>query len=79
MKGKPDKLVLEPLNFADDIVRDGNCRKRAIFKNWSDTLFINLVKVDGIGPHFLLASSLKRWYMVLQQSRLSSECFLKVS
>ena len=41
-KRKPNKPVLEPLNFADDIVRGGNCRKRAIFKNWSDALFINL-------------------------------------
>ena len=32
-KSKPDKLVLEPLNFADDIVRGGNCRRRAVFKN----------------------------------------------
>ena len=37
-----DKLVLEPLNFADDIVRGGNCGKRVVFKNTSDTLFINL-------------------------------------
>ena len=33
----------------------------------------------GLGPHFLLANSLKRWYLVLQQSRMSSKCFLKVS
>ena len=42
MKGKPNKFVLEPLNFADDIVRGDNCRKRAILKNRSDALFINL-------------------------------------
>ena len=42
MKGKLNKLVLEMLNFVDDIVRDGNARKRAVFKNWLDTLFINL-------------------------------------
>ena len=41
-EGKPNKLVLESLNFADDIVRGSNCRKRTIFKNWSDTSFINL-------------------------------------
>ena len=41
-EGKPNKLVLEPLNFADDIVRGGNCRKRAVVKNWPDALFINL-------------------------------------
>ena len=35
--------------------------------------------MDGLGPHFLLASSLKRWYLVLQRSRMSSKCFLKVS
>ena len=42
MQGKPNKFVLEPLNFADDVVRDGDGRKTAIFKNWSDTLFVNL-------------------------------------
>ena len=41
-EGKPNKLVWDPLNFADDIVRGCNCQKRAIFKNWSDALFINL-------------------------------------
>ena len=41
-KGQAVKLVLELLNFAVDIVRGGNCRKRAILKNRSDTLFINL-------------------------------------
>ena len=33
----------------------------------------------GLGPHFLLASSLKRWYLVLQRSRMSSKYFLKLS
>ena len=42
MKGKSNKFVLEPLNFADDIVRGDNSQKRAVFKNWSDTVFINL-------------------------------------
>ena len=37
-----NKLVLELLNFADDIVRGGNCRKRAVFKNWLDALLVNL-------------------------------------
>ena len=41
-QGKPNKFVLEPLNFADDVVRDGDGRKRAVFRNWSDTLFVNL-------------------------------------
>ena len=40
--GQTEKFVLEPLNFADDVVRDGDGRKRAVFKNWSDTLFVNL-------------------------------------
>ena len=35
--------------------------------------------MDGLGPHFLLANSLKWWYLVLQQSRMSLKCFLKVS
>ena len=34
--------VLEPLNFADDIVRSSNSRKRAVFKNWTEALFVNL-------------------------------------
>ena len=42
MEGKPNEFVLKPLNFANDIVRGGNCRKRVILKNRSDTLFINL-------------------------------------
>ena len=42
MKGKPNKFVLEPLNFADDIDRGDNCRKRAVLKNRLDALFINL-------------------------------------
>ena len=33
---------MEPLNFADDVVRGGDCRKRAVLRNGSDTLFINL-------------------------------------
>ena len=33
----------------------------------------------GLGPHFLLATSLKRWCLVLQRSRMSSKCFLKLS
>ena len=36
------KFVLEPLNFADDIVRSDNGRNRAVFKKWSDALFIDL-------------------------------------
>ena len=41
-EGKPDKFVLEPLNFADDCVRCCYGRKGAIFENWPDTLFIDL-------------------------------------
>ena len=37
------------------------------------------IRVDGLGPHFLFPSSLKRWYLVLQLSRMSSKCFLKVT
>ena len=40
-EGKPNKFVLEPLNFTD-IVRGGNCRKRAVLENRSDALFITL-------------------------------------
>ena len=39
---RKNKLVWEPLNFVDDIVRGGNGRKRAVLKNLSDALFINL-------------------------------------
>ena len=43
MQGKPNKFILELLNFADDVVRGCNGRKRAaVFENWSDTLFVNL-------------------------------------
>ena len=41
-EGKPNKLVFELLNFTDDIVPGGNCRKRAVLKDRSDTLLINL-------------------------------------
>ena len=37
-----NKFVLEPLNFADDIVQGDNCRKRVILKNRLDLLLINL-------------------------------------
>ena len=33
----------------------------------------------GLGPHFFLANSHKRWYLWLQHSRMSSKCFWKVS
>ena len=79
MKGKPDKFVLEPLNFADDIIRGGNCRKRAVLKNRSDTLFIKLNYGGWARSHFLLTSNFNWWYLVSQRSRMSSECFWKVS
>ena len=41
-KGKPNKFVLEPLNFADDIIRSDNGQNRAVLKIWSDALFIDL-------------------------------------
>ena len=37
------------------------------------------IRVYQLGPHFLLASSLKWWYLVLQWSRMSSKFFLKMS
>ena len=33
----------------------------------------------GLGQHFLLANSHKRWYLLLQRSRMSSKCGWKVS
>ena len=47
MKDKPEKLVLKPLNFADDIVRGSNGRKCAVFQYCSDTLFVNLNECGG--------------------------------
>ena len=34
--------------------------------------------MDGLGSHFLLANSLKRWYLVLQRSRMSRSVFEKI-
>ena len=47
---------MEPQNFADDIVRGSNCRKRTVLKNWADALFIILtwINADGLSPLFLL-------------------------
>ena len=45
---------------------------------WTHCLKI-WIRVDGLGPHFLLANSHKRWYLVLLRSRMSSKWFLKVS
>ena len=33
----------------------------------------------GLGSHFLLTSSRKRYYLLLQHSRMSSKCGWKVS
>ena len=41
-QGKPNKFVLEPLDFADDCVLSCYGRKGAIFENWLDTLFVDL-------------------------------------
>ena len=41
-QGKPNKFVLDQLNFPDDYVRSCCGRKGAIFENWPDTLFIDL-------------------------------------
>ena len=35
-------LFWKQLNFADDMVRSSNSRKRAVFKNGTDALFVNL-------------------------------------
>ena len=35
-------LFWSPLNFADDVVRGGNSRNRAVLKNRSDALFVDL-------------------------------------
>ena len=42
MEGKPNEFVAKSLNFTDDIVRGGDCQKRAVFKNGSDLLFVDL-------------------------------------
>ena len=52
--GKPYKFVLELLNVADDIVRDGNSRKRDVFENWTDTLFVNLDYGGWARPPFFV-------------------------
>ena len=51
-KGKPNEFVLKLLNFADDIVRGGNCRKRVVLKNRSDALFMNLDYGEWARPYF---------------------------
>ena len=64
-------------HFNDDIVRGGNCRKKAALKNRSNALFINLDYDGWVRAHFLSASSFNRCYLVLQWSRVS--CFWKMS
>ena len=78
-KRRASRISLELPNFVDDIVRSGNSRKRAVFKNWTDALFVNLDQGGWARPPFLLTRSLRWWYLVLQQSRMSSKCFLKLS
>ena len=46
--------MLEPLNFADDIVRSSYGGKRAVFKDWKDACFVNLDKVAELGPYFFV-------------------------
>ena len=60
-KGKPYKFILEPLNFADDIVRSSNSQKKAVFKIWTDALFVNLDYSGWARPHLLLTISLGWW------------------
>ena len=79
-EGKLNRFVLEPLNFADDVVRGGNRRKRALLKNWSDTLFVDLNHGGWArSPHFWLTSNFYQLYLMLQRCRMSSECFWKLS
>ena len=70
---------MEPFNFADDCVQCCYGQKGAIFKNWSDALFIDLQYGGRAGSPFLLTKSLIRWYLVLQCPRMSSKCFWKVN
>ena len=53
-KGKTYKFDLEPLNFADDIVRSSNSRKGAVFKNWTDALLVNLDYGGWARPPFFV-------------------------
>ena len=53
-KGKPYKFVLEPLNFADDIVRSSNSQKRTVFKNGTEALFVNLDNGGWARPPFFV-------------------------
>ena len=80
MQGMPDKLAQEPLNLADDHrIQCSYGRKRAVFKNWPDTLFINWYYGGRVGSPFLLTTSLKWCYLVLQGTRMSPKCFWKMS
>ena len=54
MQGKLNKIILELLNFADDVVQDGDGRKGAVFKNWSDTLFVYLDYGGWARPPFFV-------------------------
>ena len=42
------------LYFADDIVRSSNSRKRAVLKNWTDALFVNLDYGGWARPPFFV-------------------------
>ena len=50
-----NQLVLEQMNFANDIIRSGNCRTRPILKNRSDTLFINLDNGGWVRSKFFMS------------------------
>ena len=53
--------------------------ERKPYSKTGQTHFLKICSmVDGLGPHFLLAKSPIRWYLVLQRPRISSKCFLKV-
>ena len=52
--------------------------ERAVLKNRSDALFISKDYGGCARSPFLSAGSVNQWYLVLQWSRMSSKCFLKV-
>ena len=57
-----------------------NCRKGAVLKNRTDAFVcrFELWWMDW-GPHFWLLSNFNRLYLMLQQCRMSSKCFWKLS
>ena len=65
MQGKPNKLILEPLNFADDIVPHCNSRKVSRIQKLVGHIVCKLESVwMGLVPIFcwLIALSGGTWY-----------------